>query len=58
MKKKYISPRIETIKLKLNHLMLVNGSNTPDKVRSLDTKAVSGEEQKDDNTLTGNDVFL
>ena len=57
MKKKYISPRIETIKLKLNHLMLVNGSNTPDKVRSLDTEAVGGE-QNDDNTLTGNDVFL
>ena len=57
MKKKYISPRIETIKLKLNHLMLVN-SDTPAKVKSLDTKAVSGEEQNDDNTLTGNDVFL
>ena len=57
MKKKYISPRIETIKLKLNHLMLVN-SDTPAKVRSLDTEAVSGKEQKDDNTLTRNDVFL
>jgi len=56
MNKKYISPRIETIKLKLNHLMLVN-SNTPAKVRSLDTEAVGGE-QNDDNTLTGNDVFL
>ena len=58
MKKKYILPRVETVLLKLNHLMIVSGNEVPDKVKSLDTDAVRGEEQKDENTLTGSDVFL
>lgn len=58
MKKKYILPRIETVLLKLNHLMLVNGSGTPEKVKSLDTDAVRGGQQNDNNTLTESDVLL
>lgn len=58
MKKKYILPRIETVLLKLNHLMIVSGNEAPAKVKSLDTDAVSGGQQNDNNTLTESDVLL
>lgn len=58
MKKKYIPPYIETVKLRQNHIMNIAGSNVPTNVKSLDTEVVSGEPQNDNNTLTESDIFL
>lgn len=58
MKKEYNAPTIETVQLTRQHLMTITGSETNQKVRNLDTKALQGETQTEENTLTSEDTFL